>query len=138
MRLINLSEPKRKETASLLMRELNEREEVLFSYLHGSFQEGGSFRDVDIAVFVREEEVPKSKALDYALSLSVDLEDRIRLPVDVKVLNYAPLAFQYHSTKGRPLTLQDDERRVDFLTTVWNRYHDYAPKSKEFLTEMLP
>lgn len=121
---------------SLLISTLDKKE-ILFSYAHGSFVEEEVFRDIDLAVWVKEEVLPKEKALKYELSLSVDLGYLIGYPVDLKVLNYAPLGFQYHVTKGKLLTCLDDDLRVDFLAQVWSKYLDFAPKSKEFLLEML-
>ena len=121
---------------SLLVKALDKKE-ILFSYVHGSFVEEEVFRDIDLAVWVKGEVLPKEKALKYELSLSVDLEYLIEYPADLKVLNYAPLGFQYHVTKGRLLTCLDDDLRVDFLAEVWSKYLDFAPKSREFLLEML-
>lgn len=134
--LHKVSRVQKEKIISLLVTALDKKE-ILFSYVHGSFVEEEVFRDIDLAVWVKEELFPKEKALKYELSLSVDLEYLIGYPVDLKVLNYAPLGFQYHVTKGRLLTCLDDDLRTDFLTEVWSKYLDFAPKSKEFLLEML-
>ena len=79
---------------------LSKKDEVLFAYIHGSFDEL-HFRDVDVAVYVDEEKV--EDFLDYELKLSIEIEKEIKLPVDVKILNSAPLSFRYRAIKGELL-----------------------------------
>jgi predicted nucleotidyltransferase len=135
--LINLVEEDKKRTEEVLSQTLEKEENVLFAYLHGSFAEGRPFRDIDIAVFVKESKIPKEKSLDFEMSISLRLEKIIKMPVDVKVINYAPLGFQYHSTGGILLVCRDDDLRVDFLTKMRSLYFDFKPSSERFLKEML-
>jgi predicted nucleotidyltransferase len=104
---------------------LEKEEAILFAYLHGSFIEGRPFRDIDIAVFVEESKIPKKKALDFEMLISLRLEKIIKMPIDVKIMNYAPLAFQFYSTAGRLLICNEDDQRVDFLTTMRGIYFDF-------------
>ena len=115
----------------------NEREEILFSYLHGSFIENSYFRDVDISIFIEENQISKNDILEYELSLLLKIQARIKFPTEVRVINYAPLAFQYYSTTGKFLSCSDDDKRVDFLTYVRSLYLDYKPISEKILQEML-
>lgn len=135
--LINLVEEDRKRTEEVLSQSLEKEESILFAYLHGSFVEGRPFRDIDIAVFVEESKIPKEKSFDFEMSISLRLEKIIKMPVDVKVINYAPLSFQYHSTGGILLVCRDDDLRVDFLTKMRSLYFDFKPSSERFLKEML-
>jgi predicted nucleotidyltransferase len=91
---------------------LERKENILFSYLHGSFSEGRPFRDIDIAVFVNGARISKERALDFEVSSSVRMERTIRVLVDVKVINYAPLAFQYYSTAGTLLRVAGSLRII--------------------------
>jgi len=134
---INLAKEDRKRTQEVLCRCLEKEKNILFAYLHGSFAEGRPFRDIDIAVFAEESKIPKEKALDFEMSISLKLEKIIKMPVDVKVINYAPLGFQYHSTGGILLVCRDDDLRVDFLTKMRSLYFDFKPSSERFLREML-
>jgi hypothetical protein len=135
--LKDLTKEKRKEIKEVLRQCLKKEERILFAYLHGSFDEGKPFRDIDIAIFVLESQIQKEKALDFEISLSMKLEEMIKMPVDVKIINYAPLAFQYHSTAGTLLTCKEDDLRVDFLTKMRSLYIDFKPCSGRFLREML-
>jgi len=76
--LVNKEEIKKK-----IKKILAEKDEVIFAYLHGSFNEI-YFRDVDVAVYVDESKV--GDFLDYELRISTEIENVIRLPVDIKVL----------------------------------------------------
>lgn len=115
---------------------LNEEPAVLFAYLHGSFLEERGFHDIDIAIYVDPELVPREKALDYEISLSASLDHLIGLPCDVKVLNYAPLGFAYYVTKGRVLISRDEELRYNFVERTWLQYLDFEPHRKELLREL--
>ncbi len=112
-------------------------EGIIFAYLHGSFAEGKAFRDIDVGVYVEESRVPREQALDFEISVSTKLEERIRIPVDLRVINYAPLSFQYYSTTGILLMCKEDEVHVDFLTKTRSLYFDFKPASERFLREML-
>ncbi|MBN1222447.1 MAG: hypothetical protein JXB23_04325 [Candidatus Aminicenantes bacterium] len=51
-----------KETVRLLTEFLQNRKEIVFAYLHGSFVGEGDFRDIDIAVFLENSPVPSGCA----------------------------------------------------------------------------
>ncbi len=112
-------------------------EGIIFAYLHGSFAEGKAFRDIDVGVYVEEFRVPRKQALDFEISVSTKLQETIRIPVDLRVINYAPLSFQYYSTTGILLMCKEDEVHVDFLTKTRSLYFDFKPASERFLKEML-
>lgn len=116
---------------------LAKREEVVFAYLYGSFLSANWFRDIDTAVFVEEKRVSRKEALNYEIALSLELEKELRLPVDVKLLNYAPLSFRYEVTKGEVIFSRDEDARFSFFEETWHRYLDFAPVEREFMKEML-
>jgi predicted nucleotidyltransferase len=124
-RLRDLVKEERKEIKEVLSNCLEKEEPILFAYLHGSFAEERPFRDIDIAVFVDESRISKERALDLEMSISLRLEKIIKMPIDVKIINYAPLAFQFYSTAGRLLICNEDDLRVDFLTTMRSIYFDF-------------
>ncbi len=117
---------------------LDTREEIIFSYLHGSFVDGQYFRDLDVAVYVDEGKISREDVWDYEFKLASDLQEPIRgVIIDPKVFNYAPVGFQYHVTCGRLLTNRDDDLRVDVITRVWNLYFDQLPVIKQYLKDMV-
>jgi predicted nucleotidyltransferase len=105
---------------------LEPREEVLFAYLHGSFLGSRSFRDVDIAVFLKPASAQPPDDVEYEIALSLRFEQALGLPVDIKVLNRAPLSFRYQASRGRLLISRDESVREEFLKRTWSDYFDFA------------
>jgi len=111
--------------------------EIIFAYVHGSFTENKGFRDIDIAVYLKEENL-NIQIINYEIELEIKLEEKLNYPVDVRVLNFAPLSFQYHVIKGGTLMLEKDgDSRVDFQTKTLDFYFDFAPFRKQYLKEVL-
>ncbi len=125
------------EITRLLRQLLAQREEIRFACLHGSFLEPRGFRDVDVAVWVDPIKIPKENALDYEFRLSASIEGGISHPIDVKVLNYAPLSFQYAATEGEPILVRDEDEWFGFRERIWRDYWDFAPLAKEALLDLL-
>ena len=116
---------------------LESRAELLFAYLHGSFAEGLPFHDVDVAVFLDEQQATEKDAFEYENSLSVALTRALQLEVDVRVINHAPLGFQFNVTKGQVLISRDEKRRLKFVERTWIMYWDFRPISEMMLREAL-
>ena len=111
--------------------------EILFAYIHGSFTCGKEFRDIDIALYLREE-VLRDRIIDYEIEIEIKVEDALKYPVDVRVLNCAPLSFQYRVIKGGILLFErDGESRVDFQAKTLDFYFDFAPFRKRYMKEMI-
>jgi hypothetical protein len=68
----------------------SEYDEITVVYLFGSFVTGEFFSDIDIGIVTKVNPV---KALKFELDLEIRLEKIVGCPVDVRVLNYAPLSF---------------------------------------------
>lgn len=131
-----LSQEEKKEIKNNLSSLLSNKDEIIFAYIHGSFIDAYWFRDLDIAVYLAENKLEK-RTLGYELSLSVELEKALKLPVDIKILNYAPLSFRYEVTKGEVIFSRDEEIRYTFLEYTWHRYLDFAPVEREFMNELI-
>ncbi|HMB46174.1 MAG TPA: nucleotidyltransferase domain-containing protein [Candidatus Methanoperedens sp.] len=114
---------------------LKTKTEVGFAFLHGSFLKERSFHDIDIAVFICEDGIPEN-LFEYELSLSSILEGRVRLPMDVKILNHAPIAFRYEVTRGEVIFSRDEEARFRFVENTWNEYLDYKPVAEYIIREL--
>lgn len=116
---------------------LADHTEIVFAYVHGSFVEGGPFRDIDLAVWANPTAEPVSHPLDYEINLGLALQQWVRIPVDVKRLNEAPLAFRYHATRGHVLLSRDDEIRAGWVERVRDEYWDFQPVARRHLVELL-
>ena len=115
----------------LLRVELETRQEIVLAVLHGSFLLGGTYRDIDVAVWLGPGLPSPGERFRYALDLSVGLHLRLGLPVDVRVLNDAPLAFRYHALQGRPLVTRDETFLDELRARTWDDYLDFQPHARQ-------
>ena len=120
-----------------MQRELEVRPEVVLALLHGSFSKGGAYRDIDVAVWLDPERLSPDERFRYALDLSVHLHLQLGSPIDVRVLNDAPLAFRYHVLRGRPLVVRDERFLDDLRARTWDDYFDFQPFARQYLREAL-
>ncbi|GIK40547.1 MAG: nucleotidyltransferase [Chloroflexota bacterium] len=109
---------------------LKERPEISFAYLHGSFVDGPVFHDLDVAVYLN---LPSSDPFDYEMELSVEMTRTLRLPVDIQVLNQAPLGFQHQVLQGELLFAHDEVQLTDFIEYVANEYTAFAHFLPDYL-----
>jgi len=116
-----LSQEEKERVTQTLRERLQEREEVRFAYLFGSFVLHGSFEDIDVAVYVAPEALQEKDSLTLAFELADALEQAVRLPVDVVVLNTAPLSLQFEAAQGR-LLLARGEDVADFVEQLTWRW----------------
>ena len=136
-RLLTHSPSERAAVTGRLREILETRQEILFACLHGSFAEGRPFHDVDVAVFLDEQQATGKDAFEYENSLSVALTRALELEVDCRVINHAPLGFQFNVTKGQVLVSRDEKRRLTFVERTWIMYWDFRPVSEMMLREAL-
>lgn len=102
---------------------ISKNEAVIFAYLHGSCAEGDSFRDIDVAIFVGEH----GREIEIESDLSYELTEKTSYPVEVKVVNKAPVAFQMAVLrKGIVLFSRSEHVRTDFIEDVSKRYREYT------------
>jgi hypothetical protein len=120
-----------------LQAKLGARPEILFAYLHGSFQTGGPYRDIDVALWLDSAQVARQDRGRYALDLSVSLQLELAQPVDVRALNDAPLAFRYHALRGQLLVVRDREFLDELRARTWDEYFDFLPHARQYLREAL-
>ncbi len=123
-----------------LRERLLQDEAIAFAYVHGSFLTNRPFHDVDLAVYLSAEAV---LGLGYEIRLEVELERVLReagyfFPVDVRLLNRAPLAFRYRVVRdGLLLFCRDETLRVDFEARTFSQYFDFAPFHRDYLQGVL-
>jgi len=135
-KIYQLEKSKRDQIVQKITDLLSAEEQIVFAYLHGSFQEGLPFRDIDLAVFITDN-LPKEQ-LDYELKLEEKIEHIIKLPIDLKVINNAPPTFCYMVIKkGHGLLVRDDSKRVEFEVATLNRYFDILPFRQRYLKELI-
>jgi predicted nucleotidyltransferase len=117
-----------------LSQTLEDKNDIIFAYLFGSFNSQESFHDIDIGVFISLNE---PKVLEIELELERELGDMIHMPVDVRIMNEAPLSFNYQVIKGG-ITIVDKNKdmRADFEGLVFKKYFDFQHLRNEYLREV--
>jgi predicted nucleotidyltransferase len=104
-----------------LKRTLENIESILFAYVYGSFIKRDFFRDIDVAVWIDKPE----EAFRHEVDLSSNLEADFKIPVDVHVINEAPLPFKHAVfTWGRLLFSRDKEARIRIVDETIRQYAD--------------
>jgi len=111
------------------------REEIIFAYIFGSFTESETFNDVDLAIYI-DENNNLSKKLFYEIELSNQLENITGISVDIILMNRASDFIIYRSSRGILVKNVDDIMRVSFITTHWKKYWDFKCKIREHITEI--
>ncbi|WP_447979748.1 nucleotidyltransferase domain-containing protein [Candidatus Nitrospira bockiana] len=132
-----LSHSEKERVEQELKAALGKRPEVLFAFLHGSFIQEGTFRDIDLALYIHSERPHISSYREYEVDLGVHLTFQIRIPVDVRVLNDASVAFRYHASKGRVLLVRNADLLDEFRIRTWDEYFDFAPFARRYLWEAM-
>ena len=116
---------------------LEHRPEVLFAYLHGSFINGNRFRDIDVAVYLDNGSLTRRASLQYQAALARDLSRALRLPVDVTVLNVAPLGLKHNAVSGRLLLCRENGTRTHFAERTCRHYERIRKTARHALFTFL-
>ncbi len=132
----NLDDSEKKKISENLTNVLKDKKSILFAYLHGSFLEE-SFRDVDLAIYIQTT-LNKKEALQLELKLERELEEDIKLPTDVRILNYSPLSFRYNVFKdGKLILTRNEDLRSEFESLSIREYLDFNFYRKRYMREVL-
>lgn len=110
---------------------------ILFAYLHGSFLSEDRFNDIDIAVYLSKKMSRSINPFDFENGLALEIDKALNLRIDVKILNFAPLCFNYRVTHGMLLFSRDELVREEFLCRTWSEYFDFLPVSGIYLKEVI-
>jgi predicted nucleotidyltransferase len=115
----------REELLRRLAAEMERESAIGFAYLYGSLLDTDRVHDIDIGLYLREPIAKTGSAI--APELSARLTAMAEVPVDVRILNAAPLSFMYHVVRGRLLVCRDEALLTTILEDVARRYLDLAP-----------
>ena len=116
--------------------------EIDFAYLFGSFLESDTFNDVDIALYLSKDLGPyKALKLSLVVERVMAKEIEPRCEFDVKILNHAPIVFQYEIIKtGKVVFSRDEKKRIMYEAMMLSSYLDYKETSdwldREFLVRV--
>ena len=109
-------------------------DEILAVYIFGSFISERHFSDIDIGIITA---MDLSKPLDFELKLENRLEKLIKYPVDVRILNRAPISFSQNVFRtGRVIIDKNPNMRADFEGRILKQYFDFSPFQQRYLQEV--
>jgi hypothetical protein len=133
---VKISANQKRKIQKMIVTMLQKENHILFAYLHGSFLQN-EFRDIDIGIYT-EKNLSKKNNLSYELSFEEKLQHHIFYPVDVRILNNAPLSFSFSVIKnGIILFSNDEDKRIDFETRIFSKYHDFDFYRERYRREAL-
>lgn len=115
---------------------LQGRPEIVFAILYGSATESESFGDLDVGIFVDRTAVSAATEMSYSFALADQLQHVVRYPVDVRIINDAPLGFRYNVSRGTALVINNAEQFYTFLERTWDEYLDFQPVAWQYLKEL--
>jgi predicted nucleotidyltransferase len=124
-RLHRMNREERHRIEQCLAVELASDRRVASAHLYGSFVESEPFHDIDVGVYL--ENVQADRLTAAALDLAQRLSDKARIPVDVRVLNVAPVSFLYHVLRGQLVFCRDEAVLTEVMERTVSRYLDIAP-----------
>ncbi len=136
MKKKHLPEIEKDKLAEKIASSLGAKERVVFAYIFGSFLTGRAFQDIDIGIYISNpSDVPPLK---LELEFEAFLENEVRLPVDVRIINRAPVSFAYNVLKGgRVVVDKDKDLRADFEGLIYKKYSDLRHLRREYLREIV-
>jgi predicted nucleotidyltransferase len=116
---------------------LSGRREIVFAFLHGSFLTEEFFRDIDLGIYLTP--MPQGGVSAYEISLSCQLEAEMKLafPVEVKIINRAPVSFSFQVLGGKVLFCRDEDRLTDYMEATARKYLDFAPLRRHYIREAM-
>ena len=104
-------------------------DKILFSYIFGSFVENDEFSDIDIGVYTKD-----AADINLEFELENEIEKMVNIPVDVRIINNAPVPFAYNVIKNG-IVIKENDERTDFEVYVLKAYFDYVHLREEYLKE---
>lgn len=119
------SAAEKNEVIEQIARAMDRQGEIRFAYVFGSFIEDTPFHDVDVGVFLASTD--PASALRVAAGTASCLEQTLHLPIDVCVLNFAPLPFLHHVIRGQLIFERDEDLRAEIVERTVREYLDIKP-----------
>jgi uncharacterized protein len=105
-----------------------EAEGIAAAWLFGSVARGTAQPDSDVDVGVLLREDPPKTLAGFRFDLEADLGDLLDLPVQLVVLNRAPVDLAFRVLRdGKLLVDHDPSRRIRFEVRTRNEYWDMEP-----------
>jgi len=130
-----LSRSEKEKVIQIILSHFFQQYDEIFSvYIFGSFISKRHFSDIDIGIIT---DMDLNKTLDFELKLENRLEKLIKYPVDVRILNQAPISFSQNVFRaGRVIIDKNPNMRADFEGRILKQYFDFSPFQQRYLQEV--
>jgi uncharacterized protein len=113
---------------------LTRHKEIIVAYSFGSFLSSEVFSDIDLGLLLHK---TPAEPMKYEINLESELENSISHPVDIRILNEAPISFCQATVRGKVILDRDPNRRADFENRVLKEYFDFSTFRRRYLAEVL-
>lgn len=125
LKVYNLTHDERGKVINQMVEILKDHNEIIFAYIYGSFAEGMPFHDIDLGLYISR--ITEKDSMFYMLDLAQKFSSELRISVDVRVLNSAPVLYLYHVIRGTLIYEGDEEIRSSFVERIIQKYLDLKP-----------
>jgi uncharacterized protein len=133
----HLSKQKKEEVIGKITNFLTRQPLIVFAFLFGSFLTEKVFRDIDIGIFVKQLSPAEFSATEISLVCRLEQELNFSYPLEVKIINAAPLAFAFQVIRGALLFSRNDELLTDYMEATAHRYLDLEPWRDHYIKEAM-
>lgn len=110
----------------------NNRDDVAFSFLFGSYSRGiaTALSDIDIAIYYYSEEkgfidIEEDAYFTSENEIWADLENLLKREVELIILNRAPATIGFSAIRGIPVVIKDWSLYLSFLEVVAFEAEDF-------------
>ena len=128
--------PDKKEVMDEIGKIASKFDDVSAAYVFGSYTHNDDFNDIDVALLISKELNPYT-SFKFEMQVARELERQIkpRFEFDVKILNHAPIEFQYEVLKnGKAVFLRDRTENVEYESEAISNYLDFQT-TNEYLNK---
>jgi hypothetical protein len=116
---------------------LARQSEIVFAFLYGSFLTETFFRDIDIGIYVNQMSPAEFSTYENRLAYLLAKESNFSWPMEVKIINIAPVSFDFQVMRGKLLFTQDDDLLSDLMVATARKYLDMAPLRRHYIREAM-
>jgi len=106
------------------------KKDIIAVYLYGSYVKGKTTRrsDIDLAILLRPRH-KRQPTTDLEIRFATQIQKIIReVEVEIRILNSAPLFFQYKViSSGQLIFCSDYSERIEYESDLISRYFDFKP-----------
>jgi hypothetical protein len=131
----SITKKKKNEIINIISSCLQQYREIFAAYIFGSFISDKSFADIDLGILIQRQ---PDNLLEYEIGLEIKLDRLVKLEIDVRVLNNAPLSFVQNVLRHGQLIIDiNPNRRADFENSVLKKYFDFSRFRRRYLEDVI-